>query len=97
MRFFRIKSLVVVAWMQNCSAEVQGPSVYRQQKRNIARKPLSRLLFVIFSTAAGRLETHTYANNDPQLSLYSWKQKIVHWDHIQQMEPIHGGLGVHRR
>jgi hypothetical protein len=30
-QFFRIKSLVVVARMQNCSAEVQGPSVYRQQ------------------------------------------------------------------
>jgi hypothetical protein len=32
-RFFRIKSLVVVVRMQNCSAEVQGPSVYRQLKK----------------------------------------------------------------
>jgi hypothetical protein len=29
MQFFRIKSLVVVAQMQDCSAEVQGPSVYK--------------------------------------------------------------------
>jgi hypothetical protein len=32
-QFFRIKSLVVVAQMQNCSAEVQDQSVYRQLKK----------------------------------------------------------------
>jgi hypothetical protein len=50
MRFFRIKSLLVVVQMQKCEAEVQGESVYKRCLEKYSGLTVSEQLFVILST-----------------------------------------------